>query len=124
MSFRWEDLIQLDAKNLAEEGIAEAYGGLRQHLIEFVAEPAEVKEQADKYATCYTVICGKRKFEIYSPQLEAVGWNSWGRATYAFFKILNLQLRGATHRLYAVNGGNDLAGIFLTLSEAKKVRRA
>ena len=124
MSFRYEDLIHLDAESLAEQDILKAYRNLRPHLVRLGVEPAEMKEETDEYASYYSVSFGKRKFEVYSPELEADGWNSWGRAPFALFKIINLQLRGKPQRLYAVGGANDLAGIFLMQSEAKKIRRA
>jgi len=49
---------------------------------------------------------------------------SWGRATHAFFQIVNDQLTDSKHRLYAINGGNDLGAMFLTQSECEAARRS
>lgn len=47
---------------------------------------------------------------------------SWGCATHALFSIVNGQTSTSTHRLYALYGGNDLGGMFLTPQEAKAAR--
>jgi hypothetical protein len=46
--------------------------------------------------------------------------NSWCRATVALFAIVNNQLKNSSHRFYAINGGNDLYGMFLTPTQAKE----
>jgi hypothetical protein len=43
----YEKLIPLDAEALAEGGIREAYASILPHLIQYVAEPAEVQEIAE-----------------------------------------------------------------------------
>jgi hypothetical protein len=48
------------------------------------------------------------------------GAESWGRATYAFFTIINGQLTDSEYRLYAINSGNDLGGMFLKPIEAQR----
>jgi hypothetical protein len=49
---------------------------------------------------------------------------SWGKATYALFSIVNAQLAGSPYRFYAINGGNDLGGMFLTLEEYEAAKRS
>jgi hypothetical protein len=61
---------------------------------------------------------------IYSPALPNEEGQSWGRATHAFFKIINDQLAKSEYRLYAINGGNDLGGIFLTQLESEAARKS
>ena len=65
--------------------------------------------------------CGV-EYVIYSPDLSHDG--SWERATHAFFKIVDDQLSGSDYRLCAINGGNDLGGMFLTTSECEAAPRS
>ena len=76
----YDKLIFLDAEELAEGGIREAYTSIL-------------------------------------PQ-------SLGRAAHALFKIINDQLTNSEYRLFAINGGNDLGGMFLTQSELEDARRS
>jgi hypothetical protein len=41
-----------------------------------------------------------------------------------FFKIINDQLAKSEYRLYAINGGNDLGGMFLTQPECEAARKS
>jgi hypothetical protein len=116
--------IPLDAEALAEGGIAEAYASLLPKLREYVAEPARIDALVDEDAPRYAVRCGVKQFLIYGPELERTAGDSWGRATTAFFTLVNEQLAGSEVRLYALNGGNDLFGLFLTPAQARAARRA
>ncbi len=88
----YDELIFLDAEDLAEEGISEAYQGLLPYLRRFVDEPAEIKEISDHDLPSYSVSALGSLYEIYAPNLEYREGQSRGRATYAFFKIVNDQL--------------------------------
>jgi hypothetical protein len=126
MSFElnYDEWIHFDAEDLAETGIAEAYERLMPVLRKYVQEPAKVEEIQDNDVPRYSVKWGRRKFVIYAPELrEEPENNSWGRATYAFFAIVNDQLRTSGYRFYAINGGNDLGGMFLTPQEAKDAQK-
>ena len=63
----------------------------------------------------------EKSFAIYGPDSDDIG-DSWENATVALFTIVNDQLANSTHRFYAINGGNDLFGIFLTPAQAEEVR--
>ncbi len=67
--------------------------------------------------------CGTKEFVIFRPEQEDQG-NSWGLATFAFFRIVNDQLERSEYRFYAINGGNDLGGMFLTPAQAQAARQA
>jgi hypothetical protein len=126
MSFEldYEQWISLDAENLAETGIAPAYESLLPELRKYVRQAAPVEERIDDDAPRYSVKCGAREFVIYGPELEdEPGSNSWGRATYAFFAIVNDQLANSAYRFYAINSGNDLGGMFLTSEQATAARK-
>src|SRR6478672_3141741 len=110
----YDDAIHLDAENLAEGGIAKGYESVLPKLRLFVMNPAPIEEDCDDHAPSYSVRCGESEFVIYAPDLDDGGGDLWGRATLALFTIVNQQLKNATHRFYALYGGNDLHGIFLT----------
>jgi hypothetical protein len=124
MSFtlNYETMLALDAEELAETGIKRAYDSMMDEFRHYVPDPAEVQEVVDSDAPSYSVKCCGVEHPMYSPDL-ADEW-SWGRAAYAFFKIVNDQLATSEYRLYAINGGNDLGGMFLTASECEAARRS
>jgi hypothetical protein len=122
IALNYDDAIHLDAEELAEGGIAEAYGRVVPKLREYVATPLAVVETRDDEAPSYSVQCGQRSFLIYAPEIKGIS-NSWGNATVAFFDIINSQLVDSTHRFYAINGGNDLFGIFLTPDQAASAQQ-
>ena len=119
----YDDAIHLDAEALAEAGIAEVYQRLLPRFREFVTHPLEVVEKRDDDAPSYSVQCGGKSFAIYAPEIEETS-NSWGNATVALFTIVNDQLENSTRRFYAINGGNDLFGIFLTPAQAEEAQKA
>ena len=115
----YDQMIILDAESLAEAGIGEAYQELIPKLREFVKEPAAVEEVEDPDRPSYSVRSQGVEYAIYAPDLAD---ESWGRATYAFFRIVNQQLEHSSLRFYAINGGNELGGMFLTESESEAAR--
>lgn len=123
-SLNYDDAISLDAEALAEGGIAEGYESVLPNLRQFVETPARLEEARDDDASSYSVRCGDSEFHIYAPALDEEEGNSWGRATVALFAIVNEQLKNTAHRFYAINGGNDLFGIFLTPAEAAAAQRS
>jgi hypothetical protein len=114
----------LDAEDLAEGGILQAYQSMRNVLAQYKTEPAQVQEFVDNNKPIYSVRCGDQEYEIYSPALPDDEGQSWGRAAHAFFKIINDQLSKSEYRLYAINGGNDLGGMFLTEAGCEAARRS
>ncbi len=120
----YDRLIRLDAEALAETGIGKAYRKLLPELRKYVPRPARVEESIDNDAPRYSVKCGAREFVIQGPEQDDADYSSWGRATYVFFAIVNGQLAGTRYRFYAINGGNDLGGMFLTPAQARAARKA
>lgn len=116
----YNKMLRLDAEDLAEGGILRAYEPVREILSQYVAEPAEIQELVDDGKPSYAVRCREQQYVIYSPALPDDEGQSWGRASYAFFKIVNDQLTKSEYRLYAINGGNDLGGMFLTQKLSSK----
>ena len=111
----YEKLVFLDAEYLAEQGILAAYEELKPELTKYVDKPKVVIEELDADTPSYRVTSQGETFDIYSPGMEE--GQSWGRATYAFFRIVNRQLLDLDIKFYAINGGNDLGGLFLTTSQ-------
>src|SRR5439155_11852914 len=120
----YDRLILLDAEDLAEAGIRQAYESLLPELRKYVQGPAEVEEVIDNDAGSYAVKSGTKGFGIYAPELRDERGESLGRATVAFFNIVNDQLANSQCRVYATNGGNDLAGMCLTPSQAAAAQQA
>ena len=118
----YDEMIILDAENLAECGIAEAYQSLLPKLREHVASPAGIDEIADNDEPRYAVRSGAGQFLIYAPGISE--GQSWANATYALFAIVNNQLTDCAYRFYAINGGNDLGGMFLRPADADAARES
>lgn len=117
----YDQWIHLDAEELAETGIAEAYERLLPDLRKYVPQPAQIEEVIDNDTPLYLVRSQGKEYPIYGPDIDE---DSWGRATVAFFAIINEQLARTTYRFYAINGGNELGGIFLTPGQAQVSRAA
>jgi hypothetical protein len=120
----YDKMVILDAENLAEAGIREAYESLLPELQKYVPQPAQIEELTDNEVGRYAVKFGTSEFVIYAPDLNDKGGESWGRATVAFFTIINDQLANSQYRFFAINGGNDLGGMFLTPWEAEAAQKA
>lgn len=117
-------MLLLDAEDLAEGGIVRAYQSLQSVFIQYRVEPAQVEEFVENNEPSYGVRCGDQEYLIYSPVLPDDEGQSWGRAAHAFFKIADDQLCTSEYRLYAINGGNDLGGMFLTRAECEAAQRS
>ncbi len=115
----YNKMLLLDSEDLAEGGILRAYQPVREILSQYVVQPAEIQEVVDDDKPSYTVKCLGQEYPIYSPALPDDEGQSWGRATYAFFKIVNDQMEKSEYRLYAINDGNDLGAMFLTEAECE-----
>ena len=120
----YDQVIPLDAEALAEGGISQAYRSLLPKLGQYVSQPADIEEVIDDTQPSYAVRYRDREYRIYSPEREDREGESWGRATHALFSIVNDQLERSQYRFYAINGGNDLGGIFLTPSESEAARKS
>lgn len=123
-TLNYDEAIHLDAEALAEDGIAEGYESVLPELRKFVKNPSAIDEVRNDDTPSYAVRCGGAEFDIYSPDNDEKEGNSWGRATVALFAIVNEQLKESSHRFYAINGGNDLFGIFLTPAQAKEAQKS
>lgn len=120
----YDDAIGLDAEELAEGGIAKAYQRLLPKLRKYVPSPAKIEELRDDDTPSYAVRFRGEEFPIHGPDLDEEEANSWGRATYVLFTIVNEQMVESEYQFYAINGGNDLFGIFLTPEQAIAARES
>jgi hypothetical protein len=122
-ALNYDDMVLLDAESLAEGGIREAYEELLPKLRQYVKQPGTIDESLDDASPHYSVTYDTKEFVIYGPGLDEGEGQSWGRATNAFFAIVNAQLADSEYRFFAVHGGNDLGGMFLTPSQAEAARK-
>lgn len=67
----------LDAEDLAEGGIGQAYQSVRESLSHYVAEPAEIQEVIDDNKPSYTVKCRGQEYPVYAPALLDDEGQSW-----------------------------------------------
>jgi len=109
----YDDMIILDAEHLGEGGIVVSYEkDIIPVLQRYVDTPVVIFESLDAEDGVYKVLSQGKTYLIASPETE-VGEN-WGNATVALFEIVNHQLQDSEVRFYAINGGNDLGGMFLS----------
>lgn len=90
-------------------------------LERFAAAPIQVTEDIDSDTAQYAVIAAGERYQIW--EAGAKNEDGWERATVAFFQIVNASLAGSKCKFYALYGGNDLSGIFLTTEEFDAARR-
>jgi hypothetical protein len=121
-SLDYSKMVFLDAEELAEGGIQAAYKDLLPELLKYVQEADEITEVLEDEAPSYSVHHQDREYVIYGPETEVD--ESWDNATYALFSIVNAQLAGSPCRFYAINGGNELGGMFLTSEQYESAMRS
>lgn len=85
------------------------------------ASPAAVSERIDSDSPSYAVSRLGVDYPIYA---KGDHDESWGRATFALFDIVNRQLAKTPYRFFAINGGNDLGGMFLTPAQAEAAKKS
>jgi hypothetical protein len=116
-------MIWLDAEDLAEQGMLSAYSEVLPKLKSYVPDPAVLEEVVDSDLPSYSVRAGSVQHTIYSPAVAGSEDESWARATYYFFLVVNGQLEGLPVKFYAINAGNDLGGMFLSETQFQTARR-
>jgi hypothetical protein len=114
--------LPLDAEDLAEEGIQDAYNAITPYLAEHGIQARPVTGDLDSSRGRYSVTFSGHRYAIFGPGTS--GADSWGLATYALFDIVNRQLTASEVRFFALNGGNDLFGIFMPTAQAEHARHA
>ncbi len=122
MKINYDVAFFLDAEALAEGGISEAYQKVMPELMRYIPDPVQIEEIIND--ANYAILAQGTLYSIFPIDEfieNAAEQNLWGIAAYVFFKIINDQLIAskAPVLFYAINGGNDLAGIFLSPADAK-----
>lgn len=121
-AFDDDDIVHLDAESLAEQGILFAYRNLLPRLQPYLSSPPnQVVEEVEDDPPRYVVHAGGKSYGIWDD--DNLDKNGWERATVAFFDIVNANLEASETKFYAVYGGNDLSGVFLTGEQFAKSRR-
>ena len=120
MELDYDDLLHLDAEELAECGIADAYRRLLPELSRYIRSPATIEEIDEPESCRYAILCGGERYDIWSPELDVR--SGWRRAAFAPFDIIKRQLTDSTVRFFAINSDNDLGGMFLTPEDAISAR--
>lgn len=125
-SFRFdsEEIIWLDAETLAEGGVKEAYDKLVPRLRTYGAKLDKVEESLDVESSRYVVKHRGERYVVYAPEVPSGEGRSWARASFALFSVVNRQLEDSELRFYAIDGGNDLRGIFLKSAELETAKKA
>jgi hypothetical protein len=113
-----------DAEDLAEGGVAGFLESISP-VLSALGVSAAVDEDGFSDNEYWLRIWGRR-WVIYSADELAShpeGSNIWALATVRTFAMVNERLAeaGVRDRLYAVNGGNDLWGIFLTPEQLQAI---
>lgn len=109
----------LDAEELAEGGIGEAYASLHPVLTQLGVTPAPIVEHDD--GDSYRVEFDGQTYSIYEGELGEEE-DPWAKATFVLFDIVNRQLSDVEHKIYAINGGNELNAISLTPTSVERAR--
>lgn len=118
----YDQAISLDAEELAEQGIEQAYRQLLPRLRAYTADPWQIEELIDADGAAYAVRANGEEYRIQAPPPDDQH-RSWVLASVALFSIVNRQLERSEYCFYALYGDNDLQGIFLTQQEAAAARR-
>jgi hypothetical protein len=114
-ALNYDDMIFLDAEELGEGSIGDSYKtDIIPVLQQYVEAPAEIVEDLDPNTASYKVTSQGQTYVIASPGMDLSEGQNWGNAAFALFDIVNRQLQNSSVKFYAINGGNDLGGMFLT----------
>jgi hypothetical protein len=70
-TLNYDNMLFLDAEDLAEAGIKKAYDSLARDLGRYISLPAEVQEVVDNDAPSYVARCGDREYLNYSPEVPS-----------------------------------------------------
>lgn len=109
----YDHVIFLDAENLAEVGIKEAYDQLLPTLKQYTKNPFPVSEKLEDDNSKYSVTGGGQTYLVWDSRVEEPEYYGWFRAGFVLFDLVNRQLSDSDVHFYALYTGNDLSGIFL-----------
>lgn len=118
-------MIPLDAEDLAEMGIKSNVIKMTKEHPKLLPEVIDVKENIGEQSSTYEVVYKDVVYKIFDANSHSASKvsDSWTAATAAFFKIINMNIKNKNVKFYAIMGGNDLHGAFLTNAEYKKIKK-
>ena len=119
----YETAVFLDAESLSEQGIGEAYQDLESHLTKIVKEVPDITEHFQSETGSYSIEFEGNNFHIFEPGVEKKPGRSWGLATFTLFTIVNRILKDTDQKFYALYGGHDLMGIFLSDEQFRRAKQ-
>jgi hypothetical protein len=118
----YDQMISLDAEDLAQGGIPAAYDRLLPMIKAFNSDPIAKVECLHEPDGSQCVVAGDRKYTVWSANAER--FEGWVRGPIALFDIVNRNLAHTEVKFYAFYGGNDLSGMFLTEQQVTLARAA
>ena len=113
---------RIDAEELIEGSFSSLYDDVREKLIKHGIELEEdcIEEGVDTSEGVTTISYNDQEYILCNNDIE----DSWERGAYVFFMIINSQIYDKNLKFYAVNGGNDLSGILLKISEVARLMKS
>ena len=81
----YDKMVFLDAENLAEQGILEAYTELRSELSIYVETPSPVEEILDIDTPSYQISFQGENYGVYGSGLDENEGQSWGQGYIHIF---------------------------------------
>lgn len=119
--------IHLDAKVLCKFGMSGVYDLLIPKMKKLGIKPLQLKDHFNANGAFHSVSVDGKLIIVFdieeSEEDDEEGRKElwWSRATPIFFQLVNFQLESISVRFYALYGGNDLHGIFLTQAEFEEM---
>lgn len=116
-------IIMLDAEEIAEIGIKQVATEVIEANPNILRKNINIVEKIDPDAPSYSVVFNSKKYPIFSPGINEEEGEAWPVATKVLFHIINASRKSTEFKFYAIYGGNDLMGIFLTELEYKEIQK-
>lgn len=89
-----------------------------------IPTPEPAPGHAAPHASTYVACALGTDETSFTLELEGSEEQSGGRATFAFFSIVDRQLDLSEHRFHAIDGGDDLDGKFLAQAACAAAMRS
>ena len=106
----YEQIVHLDAEDLAEGGMVEAYERITAAIADERIEWAPMT-QSGEGTPDYSIHLLGETHRVYG---SSPGTDDWAISSAVLFDAVNRQLVNLDFKVYALNGGNDLHAVALT----------
>jgi hypothetical protein len=113
----YDEVFHLDAENLAEYGMKQSYDLLIPKLQTLGVKPKPMTEIFSQDDGRYNLYVGGKTYKVWNGEALTKNEFPWPLATAIFFETINDQLSKSEYKFYAINGDNDLHGVFLKKAE-------